>query len=94
MREVMTCHRCGAPNDAVTAVDGTVMSPTDGDVSICFSCQSQPAKRAPCGCRFASRGPSFVFVPCSPTCSLYAYVVEECRKLGKPLDLIGPADAR
>jgi protein-disulfide isomerase len=47
--------------------------------------------RAPCGCVFGSVDDVFVVEPCSPTCDLYAYVVEQARKKGMP---IGEQDLR
>lgn len=43
----------------------------------------------PCGCAMecdeATR--EFRFRPCSETCSYYAYVIEESRKQGKPVEM-------
>jgi hypothetical protein len=43
--------------------------------------------RLPCGCRFAKQDDVLLFEPCSSTCDAYAYVIEQARKTGKPIDI-------
>lgn len=45
-------------------------------------------ERAPCGCKMGTKGEAFIYEPCSPTCDLYAYAIEEARKMGKPIQVI------
>lgn len=43
------------------------------------------ADQAPCGCKWGTLNGAFVFEPCSETCDVYAYAVEQGRKMGRSI---------
>ncbi len=47
-------------------------------------------ERFPCGCVIGDnkKGKVVLFQPCSPTCSVYAYFIEQARKHGKPIETV------
>jgi hypothetical protein len=52
------------------------------------------AQRLPCGCVMDTVGDAFVYQPCSLNCEYYLYVVQQSKKLGKPLGYITDPEAR
>jgi hypothetical protein len=42
-------------------------------------------KTAPCGCKMKREGNVFTIEPCSLTCGVYMYVVEQSKKRGNKI---------